>query len=448
VDPVPTATRTYSIDVLIPTMGEPIHVLRRTIKAAVGMDLPHRTLVLDDAGRPEVEHLAKRLGAEYQSRPPLDRGGAKAGNLNHALRRTSGELFAVFDADHVPRHDFLRWLVGYFEDQNIAFVQTPQYYGNSTDNRVARGAYQQQAIFYGPICRGKNGLDSAFCCGTNVLFRRTAIEDVGGFDERSVVEDFVTSMRVHRKGWSSVYFPYVLAVGMGPTNLTSYFRQQFRWARGSVGAFASLEPFKRGFSLAQRFQYLLATTFYLIGAVTSIYVVLPIVYLFTGWSAFSASSGTFVFFYFPYLFLGLLTVRWGLGGRLRVEHLQFTFGMFPVYAVASISAILHLPARFLVTGTSDSDARRRPPALAWVTISSFVATIVAIGWGLVRRDLDPRTFTNISWAIVNLLLCSGIVRAAYRELRGMSHAQARRPQPERLEPVAGGRSLEPFGVAT
>src|SRR5262249_49461806 len=178
--------------------GEPLGVLMRTIGAAVAMELPHRTVVLDDAAREEVALLAAKLGAEYMARPPGRHRGAKAGNLNYWLSRTTGELFAICDADHVPRKDFLRQLVGYFEDEDVAFVQTPQFYGNSRNNPVARGAFQQQAIFYGPICRGKNGLQSAFCCGTNVLFRREAILDVGGFDERSVVEDFVTSMRIHR----------------------------------------------------------------------------------------------------------------------------------------------------------------------------------------------------------------------------------------------------------
>ena len=446
VDPPPAATREYTIDVLIPTMGEPLDVLMKTIGAAVAMDLPHVTYVLDDAGREEVELLARKLGAEYIARPPGRRRGAKAGNLNYALARTSGELFAIFDADHVPRPDFLRRIVGYFENDDLAFVQTPQYYGNSSTNRVARGAFQQQAIFYGPICRGKNGLDSAFCCGTNVLFRREAIVEVGGFNEKSVVEDFVTSMRIHRKGWSSVYFPYVLAEGLGPASLRTYFRQQFRWARGSVGAFFSLEPFKPGFTLGQRVQYLLATTFYLIGSVTAIYVALPIMYLLFGWSAFSASSATFVFFYAPYLLLALMTIRWGLGGQLRAEHLQYTFGTFPVYAVASLAALLHIPARFRVTSKSAA-TRRVPPVLAWITIAAFALTGVALVIGLSTQRASPRTFTNVSWAVINLFLMSAIVRVAWRELFRKDRPETWEPIPTRtgrgrvLLPVAGGQDV-------
>lgn len=412
IDRAPPASRARSVDVFVTTCGEPLDVLARTVTAAVALERPHQTFVLDDAGRPEVAALAKRLGAAYIAR--ATREGAKAGNLNNAFNQTTGELCCVLDADHVPQPDFLERVIGYFEDPKLAFVQTPQFYVNAQNEQVARGAYQQQAIFYGPICRGKNGLNAAFCCGTNVVFRRAALEDVGGFDERSLVEDFVTSIHIHAKGWRSVYYPYVLAEGLGPAGLESYFRQQFRWARGSVGALVRGEPFRGGLSLAQRLQYLLATTFYLTGLFTSVYIALPILYLIGGWSAFSPASGDFVFFYVPYLILGLVTIRLGLGGQLRLEHLRYTFGAFPVYAAASVSALLRLPVSFRVTGAGSDE---RFPPLAGVTVAAFVTTAAAIVLGLVLRPLDAATFTNLSWAAVNLLLLSGVAAAAARELR-------------------------------
>ena len=432
-DAPPAARTARSIDVFVTTCGEPLEILEPTVRAAVALRGGHETFVLDDAARPEVAELAELYGATYVTRN--GRKGAKAGNLNHALGRTSGELVCTFDADHVPQLDFLERLAGYFDDSDVAFVQTPQFYVNARRDRVARGAYQQQALFYGPICRGKNGLNSAFCCGTNVVFRRAALEDVGGFDEKSVVEDFTTSIRIHRRGWRSIYYPYVLAQGLGPSDLRSYFRQQFRWARGSVGALATGEPFRRGLSLAQRVQYMLATTFYLTGVFTPVYVLLPILYLAGGWSAFSAGSGKFVFFYIPYLVLGLVTVRVGLGGRLRLEHLRYTFGAFPVYAVASVAALLHLPARFSVTGRST--ARRFPP-LSAVSLVAFGATALAVPVGLLVRPLDPATFTNVSWAVVNLLLLSGIAGAALRELgvfgRVTNLVPAQHPAPTTTQP--------------
>ncbi|MBW3609253.1 MAG: glycosyltransferase [Actinobacteria bacterium] len=360
----------------------------------------------------EVRALAERHGARYIAR--AGREGAKAGNVNNALRCSEQEIVLVLDADHVPRQDLLARLLGYFEDDSVAFVQTPQFYANWDLHPVARGAFEQQAIFYGPICRGKQGVGAAFCCGTNVLFRRRALEQVGGFNEDSIVEDFVTSMRLHRRGWRSVYFPYVLAEGLGPTTLREYFGQQFRWARGSVGALISGEPFRRGFALRQRLQYLLATTFYLTGLVTPIYLVLPVLYLLTGASPFSDGSGDFVLYYAPYFALGMLTLRWALGGRLHFQHLRYTFGTFPVYALASIAALLRLPNRFRVTSKDAADGARAPLA-AWVTGAAFAITLLAIPIGLALQPSGVRTTMNAAWATIDLLLLWGIVAAALRE---------------------------------
>lgn len=409
--PPPKHRRTFSVDVFVTTCGEPLKILEATIAAAVTLDELHRTLVLDDMNRPEVQSLASSLGAEYAARG--NRRGAKAGNLNYALSMTSANLFAIFDADQIPHSDFLSQTLGYFEDETVAFVQTPQSYRNASYNQVTRSAHKQQAIYYSMVCPGRNGLGSVFCCGTNVVLRRTAIQEVGGFDESSIVEDLLTSMRIHRRGWKSVYHPHILAEGLGPSNLNSYFRQQFRWARGSLGVLLSLELFRRDYSLTQRFQYLLTSTFYLIGLATLIDLLLPILYLLGGWSAFSPNTGGFAIFYGLYLSLSLITLN--LSGVLDLEPLQFTFGSFPVYILAFLAAALHIPARFRVTGGSDESVRT--PFLVWVSVLAFVVTILAIDFAILVRPTDPRTFTTLSWAVVNLLLLSGIIGATIRELR-------------------------------
>jgi cellulose synthase (UDP-forming) len=436
-DPAPAPPVERSVDVVVATCGEPLAVLERTVAAAVAIRGEHQTFVLDDADRAEVAALADRLGARYRAR--RERRGAKAGNLNDALADLDGELVALFDADHVPRADFLERTAGRFADPRVAFVQTPQAYRNAAASEVADGAHEQQAIFYGPICRGKDGLGAAFCCGTNVVFRRAALRDVGGFDERSLVEDFVTSIRLHRRGWRSVYHPEVLAEGLGPATLRAYGRQQFRWAYGSIAALLALEPLRGGLTAAQRFQHLLASTFYLIGVVTAIYVALPIAYFVAGATAFSERSGDFVLFYAPYLTLALLTIRWSMGGELRLRHLSYTYGSFPAYAAAAVAAALRLPARFRATGRE----RRAggPGAFAWAAVVAYVATIAAAAFALATRDLDARLFTNLSWAGLNLVLLHGVVAAAVREsgLAGRLRPRrlALRAAPPRLR-VPGG----------
>lgn len=163
--------------------------------------------------------------------------GAKAGIMNDFLATLGGrgndcfELVAapgvlplgeekyliVFDADMNPFPDFVEPLVASIEaDSQLAFVKTPQYYTNFENNRVARASGLQQAVFYEYICEGKSLKNAMFCCGTNVMFRISALQDVGGFREDSVTEDFATSFQFHQRGWGSRYLNRASAFGLGP----------------------------------------------------------------------------------------------------------------------------------------------------------------------------------------------------------------------------------------
>ncbi|NCW13290.1 MAG: glycosyltransferase, partial [Chitinophagia bacterium] len=117
-----------SIDVFITVFNESNEVVRKTVFAAVHMDYPHKTYVLDDGNNPSIKELAKSLGAYYLSRP--DNQNAKAGNLNYGLALSTGDYIAVFDADHIPNKNFLMDTLGFFKNSKVAFVQTPQEFYN------------------------------------------------------------------------------------------------------------------------------------------------------------------------------------------------------------------------------------------------------------------------------------------------------------------------------
>jgi len=118
-----------SVDAFITTYDEDADILRSTIAAVIEMRYPHTTYVLDDGRRESVRVLCDEFGAIYLTRD--DNRGAKAGNINAALPRTSGELIAFFDADHAPFENFLTELLGYFDDPKVALAQAPQSYYTS-----------------------------------------------------------------------------------------------------------------------------------------------------------------------------------------------------------------------------------------------------------------------------------------------------------------------------
>ncbi|MBX4209602.1 glycosyltransferase, partial [Candidatus Parcubacteria bacterium] len=226
------------VDVFITVAGEPADIVEETAVAARDMEYPnHRVFILNDGlvakkdNWEEIVALAKRLGVGCITRTIP--GGAKAGNINNALKETGRKAgapyVAVFDADHVPHKDFLMKTVGYFVDEKLGFVQTPQYYKNAHMNAVTLSSWEQQELFFGPICRGKNHLNSATMCGTNMVISRAALGQVGGMCTESIAEDFATGLFIHEKGWKSLYVPEVLAEGLAPEDFLSYTKQQFRW---------------------------------------------------------------------------------------------------------------------------------------------------------------------------------------------------------------------------
>jgi len=120
-------TFTPTVDILIPSYDEPEFILKRTIIGCQALDYPDKTIyLLDDTRRPEIKQLAQTLGCEYITR--MDNLHAKGGNLNHGLTKTNGELIVVFDADFIPTKNFLTRTLGFFQDPEIALVQTPQTY--------------------------------------------------------------------------------------------------------------------------------------------------------------------------------------------------------------------------------------------------------------------------------------------------------------------------------
>ncbi|WP_210479852.1 glycosyltransferase family 2 protein [Naasia sp. SYSU D00948] len=201
---IPDPPADATVDVFITTYNEPVPLVLATAVAAREIRYPHRTWILDDGARPEMREAAAEAGVGYITRSEnwKDRPRhAKAGNLNNALVQTDGEFLLILDADQVPDPDILTRTLGHFEDERVALVQTPQYFGN-VDAADVLGS--QAPLFYGPIQQGKDGWNAAFFCGSNAVLRREALMQLGiaGYVEaveRSVRGTLRTAAAVVRK---------------------------------------------------------------------------------------------------------------------------------------------------------------------------------------------------------------------------------------------------------
>lgn len=427
--PRPPAMWLPRVDVLIPTYNEPVEIVEPTVAAAMALQGARvRVLLLDDGARDAMAVMARRHGADYLRRDANT--GAKAGNLNHALRRTDGTYVLVLDCDHVPLPTFLVHTLGPFADPEVAFVQTPQYYANARTNRVARAAWAQQALFFGPIARGKDALGATFCCGTNVVFRRAALQRVGGFPEGSLTEDFELSIHLHAAGWKSVYVPRVLASGLGPEDMASYVSQQHRWARGCLGGLRTVLRARLPWRL--RLQYLLSGLYFLTGWTTLVYMALPVVRILTGAQPLAATTADqFLLHFIPYFLVALFTVALAGAGSYTFAALALATASFWIHIHASVKALFRRPGRFVVTpkrGSSGRQVRSVAPAL--------LAVLLLAGAGLygLVRDRNPGTLNNVAFACLHI----GMLLAGAWPALLSSRVRAASASEIVLEELAGG----------
>jgi cellulose synthase (UDP-forming) len=412
-----------AVDVFVPVYDEPVAVVEPTVRAATAMTGAEvKVHVLDDGDSAEMEALAARHGAGYLRRERHD--GAKAGNINHALAHTDAPFVMVLDCDHVPERHFLEATLGCLADQHVAFAQTPQYYANWDRGEVQAAAWGQQALFFGPIARGKDGHGAMFCCGTNVVFRRAALEEVGGFPQDSVTEDFELSIRMHERGWESRYVAEVLAHGLGPEDMASYVSQQQRWSRGCLSALPAV--LRSALPARLKAQYALSASFFLTGWTVLVYMSFPIVRLLTGAQPLaSTSADQFLAHFAPYFGLSLVTVTVLGGGAYTFKAFALQAASFWIHVQSTILALLGRRSGFVVTpkeGARERQPRAVAPALA------AIAVLCAVGVVGLLRDRDPATLNNVAFAALHVCVL----------LAGVSPALRRAPLPAqrtRTEPV-------------
>jgi cellulose synthase (UDP-forming) len=427
--PILLGGREALVDVFITVYGEALETVRRTTSAAQAMTGKHRTWILDDGDSDEVRDLAAELGCNYVRR--LSSHGAKAGNVNHALSLADREFFAIFDADFVPDPQFLVETMPFFVADDVAFVQTPQSYGN-LHTVIARGAGYMQTVFYKFIQPGRNHFNAAFCVGTNVVFRRAAIDEVGGMYTHSKSEDVWTSLMLHEAGWRSVYIPDVLAVGDAPETIEGFTKQQQRWATGGFEILLTHNPFSRRRNLTadQRIMYGVTATHYFAGITPLLLLLVPPLEIYFDLRpvTMDLGLGTWALYYAGFYVMQILLAFFTVGS-FRWEVLLLATVSFPIYTRALLGVLMGHEQKWHVTGGRHEAASPFAFIVPQVLMLTFLlpTSLVAV-W----RDVNHSTATVATfWNITNTLILAGFVVTAVRE-----HRRLRRPAPEALAPAA------------
>lgn len=389
------------VDVFITVAGEDIETVRKTVEAAIAMDHPHKTFILDDGRSAAVKKLAKVVGAEYLTR--ADRAFAKSGNINNGLKNAVADFFVILDADHVPKKHMLTSLLSYMKDEKVGMVQSPQHYHN-TEKFIAAGTSQAQEIFYKFICPAKNTSNSCFSVGTNVMFRRTTIEQIGGIAMINHSEDIWTSLKLHEHGWTSIFVNDILAIGEAPDTIQAFSKQQQRWAQGGLSMLMTKNPlFSEKLTVDQKIQYFSANFFFLVGFAMLAYLLFPILYLLFGIKSLQTDNGiVWLLHYLPYFGL-YYSLTWLLLGKIQLATISTALGSFWAYISALFIVIFDTKTQWIATSSTAKSVR---PIMSWIwphwliiflTLGGFL-----VGW---YKPVDFwTTLFNTLWAAVNMYL--------------------------------------------
>lgn len=404
------------VDIFITVAGEPLEIVRETVEAALKIDYPKfKIFILNDGyilkknNWKSIISLAKQLKVRCITRKFP--GGAKAGNINNALRITKSPLVAILDADHIPHKDFLKKTVPYFFDAKVGYVQSPQFYRNHNLNEVTSAAWEQQAVFFGAISISKNQVNSATMCGTNMVINREALLSVGGICQTNIAEDFLTGLFLHEKGWKSVYVPEVLAEGLAPEDIMSFSKQHFRWARGSLEVIFTYNPiWRHGLSFKQKLQYLTSASYFLSGPVVLLNALLPVFVLLTGMRPLEMTTMNLLAIFLPYMILTVYILQASTNYSVSFKAIAFAISSFWIQCKALFAVLWGQKSTFSITSKTKLEGNFISiiiPHLLYVALSGW-----AIYSGLTREGWSASVMSNTAWIIFNLSMFTPFILAA------------------------------------
>ncbi|WP_287789580.1 MULTISPECIES: UDP-forming cellulose synthase catalytic subunit [Atlantibacter] len=422
-----------TVDIYIPSYNESLDVVRDTVLAAQCIDYPKDKLniyLLDDGKRREFAVFAADAGVGYITR--MDNSHAKAGNLNHALKLTKGELICVFDCDHVATRIFLQATVGSFlQDPKLALLQTPHYFYSpdpfERNLSLGKNIPNEGSLFYGPIQQGNDNWNATFFCGSCAVIRRSALEKIGGFAVETVTEDAHTALKMQRLGWKSAFLAIPLAAGLATERLVLHVIQRTRWARGMTQIFRMDNPlFGRGLTWQQRCCYLSAMLYFQFALPRVAFLTAPLAYLLFNLNIIHSSAGLIFAYALPHLLLTIyLNSR--MNGRYRYSFWGEIYDIvlaFHLILPTAITMIFPKRGKFNVT---DKGGLLNIGYFDFTVVRPhlIVAILLTIGIiaGLVRAfahdyfAVDPKVIAlNVGWGIYSLVFLLAAIAVA-RETR-------------------------------
>lgn len=339
----------------------------------------------------EVRQLAESFGFNYsvrEDRPRLK----KAGNLRWTFARTEGDFFVIFDADFCPRPDFLLELMPeHLADPKTAIIQTPQFFRITKDQTwVEQGAGGIQELFYRVVQVNRNRWGASICVGSNAVYRRQSLVDVGGTAEIGFSEDVHTGFGAVDRGWRVKYIPLCLACGVCPDSPHAFFSQQMRWCMGSTTLLTNPEFWRSNLTLVQKLCYCSGMMYY--SAISISIFINPLPGILLLWVRPEFFKYYNLAFAVPSLFYSLFAFRfWAKGGfSLNVQYIMVIQSY--AYFTAIKDRIFGRALAWVPTGDNKSHRNtkyRNMRILCWCWHFTFFGALIA---AIVYRKMKDQDF--------------------------------------------------------
>ncbi|MCK5027592.1 MAG: glycosyltransferase [Candidatus Pacebacteria bacterium] len=401
-----THTRSSKLlDIYVTIVDEPLEIFERTIKTVSEILYENKKIyILDDGGREEIKILALKYGAVYLSRG--DDTDYKAGNLNFGLKHSYGEYILVIDADQqITNFNIANELLGYFEkNSKLAILSTRQKFD------VPENDFNHDIIFYEHMQSGKNANNAAISCGSGVIYRRRALEEIGGFQTWNIVEDLYTTYVLHSSGYESLYINKSYTIGTAPIDLSTIYKQRGTWALDTLRLFFRRSPLlNKKLTFRQKFHYFELSWAYIGSAVAvPILFILPALTLVLDVRV-VADDKLYLITRIPSLIF-LLYFYYKINGN-NSSGGRFWAALFPIYIKALFLSLLPSKTKYIVTNKL-AGVGKRDIALILPHLTLICFSFATVAWRIIFVDhiLTPFVGINMMWMVLMIFWFAPVVK--------------------------------------
>jgi cellulose synthase (UDP-forming) len=397
-----------TVDVFLPIAGESVEMLQETWESVAKLNYDkYKVYVLEDKVDLKARKLAKELGFKYLSRPNKGED-KKAGNLRYGFQNSKGEFVLILDADFVPHPEIINESLPYFTNEQIGIVQSPQYF--ETNNTVHKrssiefGAGNVVEDFYRIIQPSRDHFGAAICVGTNSIHRRSAVKESHAHRLLENAEDVVAGLNLIKYGYELKYIPLILARGVCPDNIESYFKQHNRWATGSILMLFSAFFWRIRMTNMQRLIFA-SGPFYYISEAFSLLISLQLFFLLFFHSDYITLGH--VLWFLPHLVMKRLVIPFSKVTKAKRGTILAALTQVYTYMFALWSVIINSSSEWVPTNIKNLTVSKNFKSIVWVNRTYLVIWSFLIGVIVYKNRnlrLNPDNAVLLLWLVYTYLM--------------------------------------------